>query len=231
LKVCVDSKLRLTCFRPYQIKIKGIPIAGQVPASGVDQALALLTNQSIASDSFSSVSGDLWNVDFGHTSVANVAKSLQQALQDHEPVTALAADSELAKIGFHDQGPLAEDHIFSVLDFKNGIVPWGYNNKPFDDVYTPGNILYLPVDAITSLPNGLLQMPLLTFMKYFSSDHFAGIQAWDNDFENLENDFASHSFFWFGNDLLYMLTDQLSRGAKNVYTGVAHGVERLVHDL
>jgi hypothetical protein len=219
----------------YSVQIKGIPINAPVPASGVDQALALLTNQSVASDSFSPVSGDLWNIDFGHTTQANVALALEDAERSGEPVTALAADAQLAKIGFHAPGPLEEDHIFSVLKFKSGLVtvrnPWGYNNNPFAVIDTPGDRNYKPVDGITSLPNGRLRMSLESFMLYYTSMHFAGDNSTANDFANIRHDIAAGNVKYFVLDSLYTGCDLVASGLRSFGHGVEHGFERLVHDL
>jgi len=174
--------------------VQKMPLLGK--AASAQDALALLTNESITTDQLAFLDIGDRRLGLGATSKENLAEDLERALAAGEPITAVTAGDWMKYLGGNSPGAIAEFHVFSVLSYdpktETVIVrnPWGHNNDTA--LATEGST----VDGITNLGDGQLSMSLDTFMEHFSDVHMAGAGDYTSTARHIFSDMertASHA--------------------------------------
>jgi len=166
--------------------VEDMPLLGK--AASAPDALALLTGESVTTDQLGFLDIVDRRLGLGATSKDNVARDLERALADGQPVTAVTAGDWLKYLGSNSPGAIPDFHVFSVLSYdpktETVIVrnPWGHN----DD--TPLATQGSTVDGVTNLGDGKLSMSLDTFMTRFSNVNMAGTGDYTSNARHIVSD-------------------------------------------
>jgi hypothetical protein len=237
----------------YGTELNALQYEG-TPALGLnttDEALHLLTGGSTATDSLGMVNVDNSEVTLGNTSTANVARNLETAFKNGDPVT--------ASVEPWQNTPMPSSHVYSVLSYNpqtDKVVvrnPWGNN----DD--TPLAQVNSTVDGITNIGGGNLEMSLETFTKNVSDVNFANVNPYVNDVQNtlfdahtadtalartgsdlIQGKFGNlggdsldtgNDILQMESDILYTTTDSAERAVGNAWNTDVNLVNGAVHDL
>lgn len=158
-----------------ELQRSGIPVFAQIRDES--SALHLLTGEDTATK-VSGVINSSYNL--GGSNRENVAKFIQQALEDGQPVVAGTAPWA--------DDPIVSSHAYSVLDYDPATDqvtvrnPWGHNEgHGIDNVGDCKN-------GITNIGDGKLTMSYETFFKNFDEIGAAGVNPTASRMDDIVND-------------------------------------------